>query len=62
MRTSEGYLFSIPTLLTIVMHSLFRLGRFTDLPPAEACIALLIISAGCLFLLGRKIRAYEVVR
>jgi hypothetical protein len=44
------------------MHSLFRLGRFTDLPPAEACIALLIISAGCLFLLGRKIRAYEVVR
>jgi ABC-2 type transport system permease protein len=62
MRTSEGSLFSIPTLLTIVMRSLFRLDKFFDLPPAQAWVALLVIAAGCLFLLGRKIKAYEVVR
>lgn len=62
MRTSEGHLFSIPTLLEIVTHSLFRQERLTDLPPLEAFVALLVIAGGCLFLLGRKIKAYEVVR
>jgi ABC-2 type transport system permease protein len=62
MRTSEGYLVSIPTLLAIVTHALFRQNQLTDLPPVEACVALLAISAGCLYLLGRKIKAYEVVR
>ncbi len=44
MRTSEGYLFSIPTLLMIVTHSLFRLNsydRFASLAsldrPARDC-------------------------
>jgi ABC-2 type transport system permease protein len=62
MRTSEGFLFSIPTLIEIVTHALFRQSPVTDLSPLEAFVALLAIAAGCLYLLGRKIKAYEVVR
>ena len=62
MRTSEGFLFSIPTLIEIVTHALFRQSPVTDLSPLEAFVALLAIAGGCLYLLGRKIKAYEVVR
>jgi ABC-2 type transport system permease protein len=62
MRTSEGFLFSIPTLIEIVTHALFRQAPLTDLSPLQAFVALLLIAAGCLYLLSRKIKAYEVVR
>jgi ABC-2 type transport system permease protein len=62
MRTSEGFLFSIPTLIEIVTHALFRQAPLTDLSPLQAFVALLLIAGGCLYLLSRKIKAYEVVR
>lgn len=62
MRTNEGLLISIPTLLNVITNSLFRLHPVTDLPVNQAWVALLAFSAACLYLLARKVRAYEVVK
>lgn len=66
MRTQLGHLLSIPVLLETVLSSLFRLDTtnrvFSELSPALAWCGLLGIAGACLYLLSRKLRAYEVVR
>ena len=45
-----------------IWFSLFRLPNRTELPFESAVGALVAASALCLYLLSRKIRAYEVER
>lgn len=65
MRTRLGHLLSIPVLLQTVLTSLFRLDPTIELSPISPTLAwcgLLGIAGACLYLLSRKLRAYEVVR
>ncbi len=58
-----GMLLSVWHVIGSIWYSLFSMGVTDDLPPAGgAWIALIVGSLLCLFLLYRRIRAYEVVR
>ena len=64
LRTRNGTLIDLASLLARIESQLFRqhTTRLTAVPADRAWIALLAISAFCLFLLEKKVRAYEVVR
>jgi ABC-2 type transport system permease protein len=61
LRTDIGYFFNIGYLMTTVWKSLFQMPDEV-IASSEAWIALLIYCVVCLWLLLRKVRAYEVVR
>lgn len=61
MRVSFGTLLSIPGMLQVIWESLFRLEPKTEFAPWAAWVGLTAIAAACLWLLSRKLRAYEVV-
>jgi len=68
LRTRWGSLFNLNMVMKTIEDSLFRNANSTGLPgwmvlPAPAAwIMLGLFLAMCLFLLTRKVRAYEVVR
>jgi ABC-2 type transport system permease protein len=64
LRTNMGELISVPQLLANVMTPLFRMDPISDnhISPLSSWAGLLAFAAVCLFLLSRKLRAYEVVR
>ena len=62
MRTGMGDLVNILVLLRTVRDALFRLPRPGNVSAGLAGLVLVAISAACLYLLSRKLRAYEVVR
>ena len=57
-----GGLINLSVLFNSVWNSLFRAQHRPDLSPASAWFMLALISASCLWLLYRKLRAVEVVR
>lgn len=58
-----GMLLSVWHVIGSIWYSLFDMGVTDDLPPAGAAwVALIAGSLLCLWLLYRRIRAYEVVR
>jgi ABC-2 type transport system permease protein len=62
LRTQQGYLIDISRLLSIVWHDLFRDSTEPALSVTEAWLGLLALSAFCLYLLMKKVRANEVIR
>ncbi len=62
MRTDMGDLVNILVLLRTVRDALFRLPQPGNFSASLAGLALAAIAASCLYLLSRKLRAYEVVR
>ncbi|MCU1307445.1 MAG: hypothetical protein JWN45_2140 [Acidobacteriaceae bacterium] len=72
LRTSWGKLFNLGYLISVVWLDLFRVeqfrqrinvrGSFVELPAWAAWIALLGLTAFCLLMLNRKLKAREVVR
>lgn len=68
LRTRWGSIFNLTVIMKTIEDSLFRQPNSMGLPPwmvlptSAAWIALAAFSAMCLFLLTRKVRAYEVVR
>ncbi|MBV8819343.1 MAG: hypothetical protein JO022_13375, partial [Acidobacteriaceae bacterium] len=63
MRTDAGDLISVPRLLSNITRSLFQLSEPSDaLAPWHHWTALFCFAGLCLFLLSRKLKAYEVVR
>jgi ABC-2 type transport system permease protein len=62
MRTDLGNLINIGELMGVVWTRLFRIHSHESPSTAQAWTALIAICAFCLFLLWRKIRAYEVVK
>jgi hypothetical protein len=52
----------LPYLLETIWRKLFRVQEISDISIPSAWMMLLLICAACLFLLYRKIRAFEVVR
>lgn len=64
MRTQYGYLIDLTQLIAAVWTHLFRVERETGtgLEPFEACVSLAVFCSLCLWLLARKLRAFEVVK
>jgi ABC-2 type transport system permease protein len=62
LQTDAGHFFNVGYLMGIVWNGLFQIDLEHTLPTSEAWIALLCYCAVCLWLLMRKVRAYEVVR
>jgi ABC-2 type transport system permease protein len=62
LRTQTGYFLNLAYLMTEVWSNLFRIDSEHWISAADAWIALLLYCGICLFLLMRKVRAYEVVR
>jgi ABC-2 type transport system permease protein len=62
MRTSVGHFFNLAYLIMTVWNSLFRIDVVRAIPVMQAWAAILIYCAICLWLLLKKVRAYEVVR
>lgn len=61
LLTRRGTLLNLQVLLETVWSWLFQVKDYTEVPVAQAWVMLLLICAACLFMLSRKIRAYEVV-
>jgi ABC-2 type transport system permease protein len=62
MRTDSGQFFNVAYLMGTVWNALFQVDSRHAIPVAQAWSALLIYCAICLWLLMRKVRAYEVIR
>lgn len=62
MRTNNGYLIDLGNLIAVVWGQLFGVDTRVPIPPEQAWAALLAVCGLCLYLLARKVRAYEVVR
>jgi ABC-2 type transport system permease protein len=62
MRTNSGHFFNLAYLMRTVWNWLFRIDIQPGIPVPQAWIAILIYCAICLWLLLKKVKAYEVVR
>lgn len=62
MRTDFGHFFDVAYLMMTVWNALFRVDAEHAIPTLAAGVALLAYCAVCLWLLLKKVRAYEVVR
>ena len=60
-RTSRGFLLSVSAALDVVVKTLFRVEPAFKLSPAECWGTLIVTALICLWMLSRKLRAYEVV-
>lgn len=62
LRTDSGYFFNLGYLMATVWNALFRMDRMQVISISQAWAALLFYCGVCLWLLLRKVRAYEVIR
>ncbi|HYL78481.1 MAG TPA: hypothetical protein VEU96_30090 [Bryobacteraceae bacterium] len=62
LRSSVGYYINPGALMTRVCAQLFGLDSPIDISAFSAWVALLVICGICLALLGKKVRAFEVIR
>lgn len=62
LDTDSGFFFNLGYLITTIEKALFQFGEGSRVSVTSAGVALLAYSAICLWLLVRKVRAYEVVR
>lgn len=62
MRTDAGHFFDVGYLMAAVWMSLFQVDTGRAISAGQAGIAILVYGSLCLWLLLRKVRAYEVVR
>jgi ABC-2 type transport system permease protein len=62
LRTNKGALLNLGRLIATVEAHLFRQPWRSPISAGSAWMVLLAVSGFCLWLLARKVRAYEVVR
>jgi ABC-2 type transport system permease protein len=62
LRVDAGHFFDVGYLVASVWMGLFKVDSAPAISAGQAWIALLVYSFACLWLLMRKVRAYEVVR
>ena len=62
MRTNYGALIDLTQVVHTVQADLLRYDSGTDMAVSSAWIVLAVVCAICLFLLARRVRAFEVVR
>jgi ABC-2 type transport system permease protein len=62
LRTDFGYFFNLPYLMGTVWIALFQVDIEQAISITQAWVAILVYCTVCLWLLLRKVRAYEVIR
>jgi ABC-2 type transport system permease protein len=62
LRTDFGYFFNLPYLMGTVWIALFQVDMEQSISIMQAGVAILLYCTVCLWLLLRKVRAYEVIR
>lgn len=62
LRTDFGYFFNLPYLMGTVWIALFQVDIEQSISITQAWIAIFLYCTVCLWLLLRKVRAYEVIR
>lgn len=62
MRTDSGGLIDLGNLIATVWTALFRIPMDSSTSTGAAWIMLVVVCGICLFLLVRKVRAYEVIK
>jgi len=62
LRTDFGYFFNLPYLMGTVWIALFQVDMEQSISITQAGVAILLYCMVCLWLLLRKVRAYEVIR
>lgn len=62
MRTDSGHFFDLAYLMAAVWMGLFKVDAEHAISASQAWIAIFAYCSACLWLLLRKVRAYEVVR
>jgi ABC-2 type transport system permease protein len=62
LRTDFGYFFNLPYLMGTIWIALFQVDIEQSVSITQAWVAILLYCAVCLWLLLRKVRAYEVIR
>jgi ABC-2 type transport system permease protein len=62
LDTDFGFFFNVGYLMTTIEKAVFQFGEESRISVTSACIALLAYGSICVWLLMRKVRAYEVVR
>ena len=62
LRTDVGYFFNLPYLMGTVWIALFQVDIEQSISMTQASVAVLVYCTACLWLLLRKVRAYEVIR
>ena len=62
LRTDFGYFFNLPYLMGTVWIALFQVEMEQSISITQAGVAILLYCTICLWLLLRKVRAYEVIR
>jgi ABC-2 type transport system permease protein len=62
LRTQSGHFFDVAYLMAMVWISLFQVDAEHGISAFQAWVAILIYCSFCLWLLLRKVRAYEVVQ
>lgn len=61
-RVDWGHLVNLPVVIKTILDGLFGFEPRSGVPVALAWLSLLAFAGFCLFLLSRKVRAYEVVK
>ena len=61
MQTSRGTLLNLQQLIETIWSWLFRVPDYTQISVGNAWTMLILVCLFCLFMLTRKIKAYEVV-
>lgn len=62
MHTTKGMYLDPAALVAVIYINLFDLPTDPGIGTPEACLALLLMGAICVWLLSKKIRAFQVVR
>lgn len=62
LDTDFGFFFNIGYLMTTIEKAIFQFGEDSRISVTSACVGLLAYGSICLWLLMRKVHAYEVVR
>ncbi len=62
LRSNAGFYFDPAALVAVIYARFFEVPVHTDISTSGACIAIVLICAFCVWLLSRKIRAFQVVR
>jgi hypothetical protein len=62
LRIDAGHFFDLQYLVVTVWTNLFLVGNDRAISVGQAWTAILVYCSVCLWLLMRKVRAYEVIR
>ena len=62
VRTNYGSLLDMRQVISVIWSQMFKDEQATNVPVGQAWMALAAASAICLWLLNRRVRAFEVVK